>query len=111
MANAVLVVDMVRGFLEEGNPLYCGDRARRIIPNVRRLLEHELARGSAVFFVCDRHTPDDPEFKMFPPHCIDGTADNTNSVFNTGGIITGKSTDSHRNFLVLSSLFGRAPPL
>jgi len=75
MANAVLVVDMVRGFLEEGYPLYCGDRARRIIPNVRRLLEQELAQGSKVFFVCDRHTADDPEFKMFPPHCIDGTAE------------------------------------
>ena len=75
MANAVLVVDMVRGFLEEGYPLYCGDRARGIIPNVRRLLEQELAQGSTVFFVCDRHTPDDPEFKMFPPHCIDGTAE------------------------------------
>jgi len=75
MANAVLVVDMVRGFLEEGHPLYCGDRARRIIPNVQHLLEHELAHGSTVFFLCDRHTPDDPEFKMFPPHCIEGTAE------------------------------------
>jgi len=75
MANAVLVVDMVRGFLEEGYPLYCGDKARRIIPNIQRLLEQELAQGSAVFFVCDHHTADDPEFKMFPPHCIEGTAE------------------------------------
>ena len=73
MANAVLVIDMLRGFLEEGYPLYCGGRARRIIPNIERLLEQELAQGSAVFFICDHHTPDDPEFKMFPPHCIDGT--------------------------------------
>ena len=69
MANAVLVVDMVRGFLEEGHPLYCGDRARRIIPNVQHLLEQELAQGATVFFICDHHTPDDPEFRMFPPHC------------------------------------------
>ena len=73
MANAVLVVDMLRGFLEEGYPLYCGDKARRIIPNVQRLLEQELARRSGVFFICDHHTPDDPEFKMFPPHCIEDT--------------------------------------
>ena len=75
MINAVLVVDMVRGFLEEGYPLYCGARARRIIPNVQGLLEQELAQGSKVFFLCDHHTPDDPEFKMFPLHCIDGTAE------------------------------------
>jgi len=75
MANAVLVIDMLRGFLEEGHPLYCGDEARRIIPNMQRLLEQELAQGSKVFFICDHHTPDDPEFKMFPPHCIEGTAE------------------------------------
>ena len=26
MANAVLVIDMLRGFMEEGYPLYCGAR-------------------------------------------------------------------------------------
>ncbi len=75
MVNAVLVVDMVRGFLEKGYPLYCGARARRIIHSVQGLLEQELARGSTVFFLCDHHTPGDPEFKMFPPHCIEGTAE------------------------------------
>ena len=75
MANAVLVIDMVRGFLEEGYPLYCGDKARRIIPNIQRLLERELARGSKILFLCDHHTPDDPEFEMFPRHCIEGTAE------------------------------------
>ena len=47
MANAVLVVDMLRGFLEEGNPLYCGAKARRIIPNIQGLLERELAQKEA----------------------------------------------------------------
>jgi len=75
MANAVLVIDMLRGFLEEGCPLYCGARARRIIPNIQRLLEQELAQGSKVFFLCDHHAPDDPEFEMFAPHCIEGTAE------------------------------------
>lgn len=75
MANAVLVVDMLRGFLEEGHPLYCGARARRIIPAVQRLLEQELAGGAVIFFLCDHHAPDDAEFKMFPPHCIEGTAE------------------------------------
>ena len=75
MANAVLVIDMLRGFLEEGYPLYCGIKARRIIPNIQSLLERKLALGAEVFFICDHHNPDDPEFKMFPPHCIAGTAE------------------------------------
>src|SRR3990172_12343525 len=75
MANVVLVVDMLRGFLEEGHPLYCGEPARRIIPNVRRLLEEERARGSHLVFACDNHASDDREFEMFPPHCIRGTAE------------------------------------
>jgi nicotinamidase-related amidase len=75
MANVVLVIDMLRGFLEEGHPLYIGAKARRIIPNMQRLLEEELAQNSKIFFICDRHDPDDAEFKMFPPHCIAGTAE------------------------------------
>ena len=75
MANAVLVVDMLRGFLEEGYPLYIGEKGREIIPNVRRLLDREISAGAKVFFICDSHAPDDLEFKMFPPHCIEGTVE------------------------------------
>ena len=39
MPNALLVVDMVVGFMEEGHNLYCGDSAREIIPHVRLLIE------------------------------------------------------------------------
>ena len=73
MPNVVLVVDMVRGFLEPGHNLYCGDDARRIIPNVRRLLERETRSGAAVLFISDHHDPDDLEFQMFPVHCVKGT--------------------------------------
>ncbi len=75
MARVVIVSDMLRGFLEEGYPLYCGIEARSIIPNIQKLLELELAQGSKIFYLCDHHTPDDPEFRMFPPHCIEGTAE------------------------------------
>ncbi len=75
MANVVLIADMVRGFLEEGHPLYCGEPARRIIPHVRKMLEEEKARGSHLMFICDNHAPDDREFEMFPPHCIRGSVE------------------------------------
>ena len=73
MANALLVADMLVGFLEPGHNLYCGDDARGIIPNVQRLIEGEQARGSSVFFICDTHDPDDLEFQIFPVHCATGT--------------------------------------
>ncbi|MBI2304126.1 MAG: cysteine hydrolase [Chloroflexi bacterium] len=75
MANVVLVIDMLRGFCEEGYPLYCGQRARQIIPRIQKLLERERKRGSHIFFICDQHKPDDLEFQMFPPHCIAGTVE------------------------------------
>ena len=73
MSNAVLVVDMLVGFLEAGHNLYCGDEAREVIPNVKRLIEREQAAGSEVFFICDNHDPDDLEFQIFPVHCVKGT--------------------------------------
>lgn len=73
--RAVIVVDMLRGFLEPGRPLDCGESARAIIPAVRQLIEAEVARGAMVFWVADNHAPDDKEFAMFPPHCIRGTAE------------------------------------
>ena len=38
MANAVIVTDMLRCFIEPGHALYVGDHARKIIPNVQHLL-------------------------------------------------------------------------
>jgi nicotinamidase-related amidase len=73
MAEVVLVIDMQRGFLEEGNPLYCGEGARRIIPHIRRLLDSQLKRGAKIIFTQDSHVPDDKEFEIFPPHCVKGT--------------------------------------
>ena len=74
MPNAVLVIDMVRGFLEPGHNLYCPDY-RALIPNIQALLERETAAGSAILFVSDHHDPDDLEFQVFPVHCVKGTAE------------------------------------
>ena len=73
MSNVVLVVNMLRGFLEEGHPLFCGDDARAIIPRTRAVIERELASGGSAIFIADNHDPDDLEFQIFPPHCIRGS--------------------------------------
>ena len=73
MSNVVLVVDMVRGFLEPGHNLYCGDDSRKIISSVRDLLKREIEAGSHALFISDHHDPDDLEFQVFPVHCVKGT--------------------------------------
>jgi nicotinamidase/pyrazinamidase len=73
VTDVVLVIDMQRGFLEEGNPLFCGEAARAVIPRVRKLLDRELGRGSTLVFTADAHAPDDKEFEMWPPHCVKGS--------------------------------------
>ncbi len=72
MANVVLVIDMVRGFVEPGHNLYC-EGYRPLIPRIQALLERETAAGSNVLFISDHHLPDDLEFQIFPVHCVIGT--------------------------------------
>ncbi len=55
-----------------GGKLYVPD-AEKLIPNLKRLTEQ--ARKDRVFLVSDAcvHSPGDPEFQRFPPHCVRGT--------------------------------------
>jgi len=65
-------VDTQRDFMLPGGNLYVPG-AEKTIPNLRRLVD--AARERRVFLVSDidTHTPDDPEFKVWPPHCVRGT--------------------------------------
>jgi len=65
-------VDTQRDFMLPGGKLY-GSGAEKIIPNLRRLTDR--AREGAVFLVSSAcaHTPDDEEFRHWPPHCVKGT--------------------------------------
>ncbi len=71
MREAILVVDMLSGFLEEAGTLFCGQAARQIIPNIVNLLEQK--KEAEIIYICDTHKPDDAEFRMFPAHCIEGS--------------------------------------
>ena len=66
-------VDAQRDFMLPGGKLYVPG-AEKLLPNIRRLTD--AARQGRVFLVSHGcfHRPDDPEFKIFPPHCVKGTA-------------------------------------
>jgi nicotinamidase/pyrazinamidase len=65
-------VDPQADFMLPGGKLYVPG-AEKLLPNIRRLTD--AARDGKVFLVSHGcfHTNDDPEFKMFPPHCVQGT--------------------------------------
>jgi nicotinamidase/pyrazinamidase len=66
-------VDVQRDFMLPGGNLYVPG-AEKLVPNIRRLTD--AARQDRVFLVSHGcfHPPDDPEFKIFPSHCVKGTA-------------------------------------
>jgi nicotinamidase/pyrazinamidase len=65
-------VDVQADFMLPGGHLYVPG-AEKLLPNIRRLTD--AARQNRVFLVSHGcfHTPNDPEFKIFPPHCVKGT--------------------------------------
>lgn len=56
-----------------GGKLYVPGAEKRI-PNMRRLVQ--AARKEKAFLISstDQHSPNDPEFQRFPPHCVRGTS-------------------------------------
>jgi nicotinamidase/pyrazinamidase len=65
-------VDTQADFMLPGGKLYVPG-AEKLIPNLKKLTD--AARQGRVFIIGDActHTPEDPEFAQFPPHCIRGT--------------------------------------
>jgi nicotinamidase/pyrazinamidase len=43
------------------------------MPRLRRLFDFARRHGITIVSSADAHIPDDPEFRQFPPHCIQGT--------------------------------------
>jgi nicotinamidase/pyrazinamidase len=66
-------VDVQRDFMLPGGKLYVPG-AEKLLPNIRRLTD--AARQGKVLLVSHGcfHPANDPEFKIFPPHCLKGTA-------------------------------------
>jgi len=65
-------VDAQEDFMLPGGKLYVPG-AEKIIPNIKRLVD--MAREGRLLLISSacRHLADDPEFQIFPPHCVRGT--------------------------------------
>lgn len=71
--KVIIVVDMLTGFLRHGN--LASERLDSVTPRVLAHLEREAAAGAELVFLVDTHAPDDPEFAMFAPHCVEGSGE------------------------------------
>ena len=70
---AVIVIDVLEGFCKHGN--LCSPRYAPLIPRLARHLAEAETAGANVVFLADTHLVDDPEFCMFPPHCVEGSGE------------------------------------
>lgn len=71
MKAAVVVIDMINDFVT--GSLKC-ERAPRIIPNIRRLLNFARGKGIPVIYTNDAHLPGvDRELQVWPSHAVAGT--------------------------------------
>lgn len=66
-------VDTQFDFMEPGGALYV-PQAETVKPNMERLLRAAGEWGVTTISSRCAHKLGDPEFQMFPPHCLEGTA-------------------------------------
>lgn len=66
-------VDAQADFMLPGGKLYVPG-AEKIIPNLNRLVEAARQERTLLITSADAHSPDDPEFREWPVHCVKGTA-------------------------------------
>lgn len=44
-----------------------------LVPNLKKLISHAVEHNIPIVGSVDAHSEDDPEFKIYPPHCVKGT--------------------------------------
>jgi nicotinamidase/pyrazinamidase len=71
MKNTIIFVDVdtQHDFIDQDGALAIPG-ALEIVPALRRLTRLAEREGIPILATMDTHTPDDPEFSDFPPHCI-----------------------------------------
>jgi len=72
MKTVFFDIDSQLDFLYPSGALYVPG-AERIVPAIARLNRYAAANGIPVVSTTDAHAENDPEFKVWPHHCVAGT--------------------------------------
>lgn len=70
MTTAVLVIDMIKDFV---TGKFENDRAKEIVPNIKKLTYSARASGRPVIYISDSHPQGDPEFSIWGAHAKAGS--------------------------------------
>jgi len=70
--TAFLDIDTQHDFMDPDGALTIPG-ARKIVANLKRLVQYSAQNKIPILSSMDAHRPDDPEFKDFPPHCVKGS--------------------------------------
>ena len=71
--TAVIVVDMQNDFVRKGGSLLV-PAAMETVENIRNLLEKARKAGVKTIYTQDTQIENDPEFDIWPRHCVKGTS-------------------------------------
>ena len=78
MEKALLLVDLIKGFGQEGydKNMYC-QSVEKIKKNIQELVEYANKNNMPIIYCCDAHQSNDPELKSnggpWKEHCMKGT--------------------------------------
>jgi nicotinamidase-related amidase len=70
-STGLLIVDMLDDFIRPDGVLPVPD-GEALIPLIVRARRAAREAGATVFYLCDAHRSDDPEFQAWPPHAVAG---------------------------------------
>ncbi len=68
-------IDTQFDFMDPRGNLYVPG-AENIVDKIKKLFNYAIEHKIKILSSTDAHTVDDPEFKLFPAHCIKGTPGN-----------------------------------
>jgi len=70
--SAMIIVDMQNDFVKHGGSLLV-PAALETVASIQRLIHHGREAGVHVIYTQDTAIGDDPEFQIWPAHCVKGT--------------------------------------
>jgi nicotinamidase/pyrazinamidase len=72
MKTVFIDIDSQLDFLYPAGALYVPG-AERVMPKIAQLNQYAATHGIPVISTMDAHPENDPEFRIWPPHCVAGT--------------------------------------
>lgn len=64
---------MLNDFILEEGSLYIGEKGKEIILFIQKRRQYFRQKNDLIIYICDSHSSDDQEFKLFSPHCVKGS--------------------------------------